>query len=61
MHEFYANTSSIVSRTKVTKVRNQKVKFDKKMLNDYLGLDNLEPMEYLVKLAKKDIARPWIV
>lgn len=60
VRKFYANTTQIAKGTKVTKVRNLKAKFDQRTLNTYLGLEDLEPNEYLAKLAEKDDARPWL-
>lgn len=51
--DFYANTMHIVKGTNVTKVFNLKVKFYQRTLNAYLGLEDVEPKEYLDKLAEK--------
>lgn len=54
VHEFYANTAH---QTKVTNVKNLKVKFDKKTLNDYLGPENMEPTDTWLSLLA---VRPWV-
>lgn len=58
--EVYANTTHIVKGTKVTKVLNRKVKFDQCTLNAYLELKDVEPNEYLTKLAEKEEVIPWL-
>lgn len=44
----------------MTKARNLKVKFDKRTLNGYFGLEDVEPKEYLTKLAEKEEVLPWL-
>ncbi|XP_075074633.1 uncharacterized protein LOC142162210 [Nicotiana tabacum] len=57
VREFYAN---VVHIKKGTKVRNLKVRFDQHTLNTYLGFEDVEPTQYLEKLAMGDAARPWL-
>lgn len=33
---------------------------DQNTLNDYFGLKNMKPTEYLAKLAEKETVRPWV-
>jgi len=47
VREFYADVSLIKKGTKVTKVRNLKMKFDQHTLNAYLRFEALELREYL--------------
>ena len=60
VREFYANVAHIKKGTKVTKVRNLKVRFDQLTLNSYLGFEDVEPVQYLEKLAMGHAARPWL-
>ncbi|XP_070031854.1 uncharacterized protein [Nicotiana tomentosiformis] len=60
VREFYANVAHIKNGTKVTKVRNLKVRFDQITLNSYLGFEDMDPVQYLEKLAMGDAARPWL-
>lgn len=57
VQEFYFSTTHIL---KITKVRCFKVKFVQYTLNAYLGFDDMEPKEYLEKLALKKEARLWL-
>nr|XP_016453907.1 PREDICTED: uncharacterized protein LOC107778209 [Nicotiana tabacum] len=54
VRKFYTNTKHIVKGTKVTKVSNLKIKFDQHTLNTYLELEDVDPKEYLAKLAEKE-------
>lgn len=54
VRELYANVAHIKKGTKVTKVRNLKVRFDKATLNTYLGFEDVKPKEYLEKYAMGD-------
>lgn len=54
VQEFYTDTTHIVKGTNVTNVCNLKVKFDQRILNTYLGLVDVEPKDYLAKLAEKE-------
>nr|XP_018633194.1 uncharacterized protein LOC108948496 isoform X1 [Nicotiana tomentosiformis] len=60
VQEFYENVANIKKGTKVTKVRNLKVRFDQHTLNTYLGYEDVELKEYLEKYALGDAARPWL-
>lgn len=59
--EFYTNVAHIKKGTTVTKVRNLKVKFDGKTINDYLGFLKEDESLYLEKMALGKATRPWLV
>jgi len=58
--EFYANVAHIKKGTKVTKVRNLKIRFDGHALNIYVGFEEVEAVQYLEKLALGEAVRPWL-
>ena len=60
VREFYANVAHIKKGTKVTKVRNLKVRFDACSLNTHVGFEEVEAVRYLEKMALGDAARPWL-
>nr|XP_009601436.1 uncharacterized protein LOC104096727 [Nicotiana tomentosiformis] len=55
-----SNKKVICEGINIIKVRNLKVKFDQHTLDVYLGFDDVEPKEYLEKLALKEEARSWL-
>lgn len=58
--DFYANVARIKKGTKITNVSNLKIYLDSYALNSYVDFDEVEPVQYLVKVALGDAARPWL-
>lgn len=56
--EFYTNVAHIKKGTKVTKVRNLKVLFDGKTINDYLGFDEEDEALFMAKMEMGEEVRP---
>lgn len=44
----------------MTKVRNLRIRFHGKTLNEYAGFENVEAVQYLEKLELGEAARPWL-
>ncbi|XP_075089086.1 uncharacterized protein LOC142170718 [Nicotiana tabacum] len=58
--EFYTNFAHIKKGSKVTKVRNLKVLFDGKTINDYLGFSEEDETLYMAKMEMGAEVRPWL-
>lgn len=58
--EFYCNVAHIKKGSKVTKVRNLKVLFDGKSINEYLSFNEEDEILYMAKLEIGKEVRPWL-
>nr|XP_009757895.1 PREDICTED: uncharacterized protein LOC104210643 [Nicotiana sylvestris] len=58
--EFYSNVAHTKERSIATKVRDKKIVFSGKPLNEYLGFNDEDDSQYREKLALKEEARPWV-
>ncbi|XP_075110883.1 uncharacterized protein LOC142181618 [Nicotiana tabacum] len=58
--EFYSNVAHTKEGSIATKVRDKKIVFSGKPLNEYLGFNDEDDSQYREKLALKEEAHPWV-